>query len=178
MFTGSTKSRHTLPSRPVSYRWRRLVLLDHENLVGLTRGDERRRQLQWFLGLLRLEPQRDRIIAGASSSHTCFEIRSELAGVGAVHLRHGADGAERAIEDNLDLRWATENHHELLIASGDHYFLEMAEVFHRYERRVTVVAGLSSLSIDLRNEADTVLTLPSLAPPPHEWLHEWPPWIN
>ena len=161
----SNRSKKVRTAGPGVFRRRRLVLLDHENLVDLAEGTIRRQQLQWVLRLLRLRPERDRIIAGASSSYTCFEIKRALDGMGAVHLLHGPDGAERAIEANLDPRWAAASHDELVIGSGDRYFLEMAKEFHRSNRLVTVVSQSGSLSIDLRNEADIVLTLPSMAPP-------------
>jgi len=147
---------------------RRYVLVDLENLTGgrSTRG-EARQLWETFLTEVGIS-NADRVVVGAnrytarklSPVIDCEDLRWV---VGAM----GPDGADRALlAAAANLIHIAKHYDELVIASGDHAFADLARRARARNMRVQVVSRnrdhRTTLSADLRRTADTILTLPTL----------------
>jgi len=77
-----------------------------------------------------------------------------------VHMRSGVDGADRALVDAAELDLAhLERISEVVIASGDNYFVDTVRKFTDHHIPVTVIAHARGLSSELRHVAPTLVLL-------------------
>ena len=136
---------------------RRLVLVDLDNVTGMTDLSTE----QWRALLQGLRPalgvtDRDHLII-AMCRRTLAQAMVALAEVpGQLLAKDGPDGAEKAIDDALDLAHAATRYTTLVIVSGDHYFTRLADHAHRHGMHVHQVASRrSGCSRALRRVADT-----------------------
>lgn len=136
---------------------RRLVLVDLDNVTGMTdlSTEQWRALLQWLRPALGVT-DRDHLII-AMCRRTLAQAMVALAEVpGQLLAKDGPDGAEKAIDDALDLAHAATRNTTLVIVSGDHYFTRLAHHAHRHGMHVHQVASRrSGCSRALRRAADT-----------------------
>lgn len=147
-------SRVTARTRPL--RNRRLVVVDIENLVGgaVTCARQARTACELF-DFTRVSEPGDHVVIGASH----FSILHS--GLGWPNTRlvvgSGVDGADRALLEVLTEERVESRFDEVVIASGDGIFAEIATDLAEAGVRVTVVAPPGSCANRLRMAAhDTV----------------------
>jgi hypothetical protein len=76
-------------------------------------------------------------------------------------FEHGADGAERALIGYLDSHFHDAHIGELVIASGDGAFVDIAAKYKARGTKITVIANHGTLSRCLHQVADEVIYLPT-----------------
>ena len=157
---------------------RRLVLVDLDNVTGMTDLSTE----QWRALLQGLRPalgvtDRDHLII-AMCRRTLAHAMVALAEVpGQLLAKDGPDGAEKAIDDALDLAHAATRYTTLVIVSGDHYFTRLADHAHRHGMHVHQVASRrSGCSRALRRGGHLQRAVPPPAHPrpPHPGPHRRP----
>lgn len=106
------------------------------------------------------------VAANPGNAFACHAIAKELGG--SIHLRHGKDGAEKALRDVVlqipDSAFRNSRYPitEVVICSGDHFFVEMAEEFHRQGQFVRVISRKEALSKSLARVAHDVMYLDNI----------------
>ena len=76
-------------------------------------------------------------------------------------FEHGADGAERALIGYVEEHFHDFQVGELVIASGDGAFVDIAAKYQSRGTKITVIANRGTLSHSLRHLADEVIYLPT-----------------
>ena len=76
-------------------------------------------------------------------------------------FEHGANGAERALIGYLDSHFHDAHIGELVIASGDGAFVDIAAKYKARGTKITVIANHGTLSRCLHQVADEVIYLPT-----------------
>ncbi len=76
-------------------------------------------------------------------------------------FEHGADGAERALIGYVEEHFHDVQVGELVIASGDGAFVDIAAKYQSRGTKITVIANRGTLSHFLRHLADEVIYLPT-----------------
>jgi hypothetical protein len=145
---------------------RRLILVDLENLVGMSpreaTTDDYRFAVAELVDRLHIDAAADRLIIGVNPA-LAFTAH-DLCPAARIVTRTGPDGAdERLCEELDDVRFIARRFDTVIVASGDHSFCTpiAALAFHHVS---TVVAALPRhLSAALRVAAQQVVWL---APPP------------
>jgi hypothetical protein len=97
---------------------------------------------------------RDHIVVGSSSffaKRVWFEMPQNVQRV----LRDGEDGGELALIETFDVEWTAQRFGRLVIASGDHKFVETAIEARIRGMHVHQVTGLGKPAWSLLNTADT-----------------------
>lgn len=129
---------------------RRIHLIDLENLVGGTAGINST-DCTGILGLyqahigiqagdhavLGVGPRLGRLLVGADLHN--FQLR----------VGRGIDGADRALLDSIDIKFAANRFDKLVIASGDHIFSPLADRARQLGMQVWQVSGRGRLSGEL-----------------------------
>ncbi|WP_062202886.1 NYN domain-containing protein [Demequina salsinemoris] len=140
----------------------RCILVDVENLLGCS--PELASDAAWDLaceGLveaLRYRPETDRLTV-ASAPSWAFEARARFPRARLV-VRRGSSGADRALcEEVDDAEWIASRFAEVIIASGDHEFIDSVVGLRAAGVRTTVAALPASASAELTARADDVVWL-------------------
>ena len=135
---------------------RKLVLVDLDNLSGMRDlGPAEWRELLRHLWIELGTAEDDQVII-SMCRHTMAIAVPVLVGVPAQLLaRDGKDGAEIAIRDAVNIRHAAERFEVLVIASGDHFFTQMARQAHMRDMYVWQVCSTrAGCAMTLRRAAD------------------------
>lgn len=153
-----TRSRHSPKASALGGR--AIHLVDIENLcvnhsgqpISTGVGDS-------YRSIVRPGPNDQFIVA--SDASRIFDARREFQGARIVHGT-GPDGAELAIEHEVDLRHAATHFTTLVIASGDGYFTRTARRAQELDMRVVVVSRESCLARSLAHYAHGFIAFPDL----------------
>ena len=135
---------------------RKLVLVDLDNLSGMRDlGPAEWRELLRHLWIELGTAEDDQVII-SMCRHTMAIAMPVLVGVPAQLLaRDGKDGAEIAIRDAVNIRHAAERFEVLVIASGDHFFTQMARQAQRRHMYIWQVCSTrAGCAMTLRRTAD------------------------
>lgn len=135
-------------------------VVDIENLLGLTRA-------------MSIDPATGRLYRGLvqAGDHDLFTVAADVNrwpdtkfAFGGAHVvaGYGRDGADRALDAAVDLDHIARRFDTLVIASGDHWFTDMAYRAGRLGLHVVVVSRPEALSAMLRPWADAVVTVPKV----------------
>lgn len=148
---------------------RRLWCIDTENLADAPQVTAGQAQVvAWNLNqMLPISPM-DIVYVAANpgNAFACHVIARELGG--SIHLRHGKDGAEKALLDvvlqlpDSAFQYSRCPITEVVICSGDHFFVEMAQQFNKRGQFVRVISRKESLSRSLARSAHDVMYLDDL----------------
>ena len=104
---------------------------------------------------------RSRSCSANTAAELVFRCR-EIAPHTPIRCGNGANGADRRLVKELeDVRFIQRRFTEVVIASGDHAFLDSVVALNDAGIHTTVVALEGSLSTALRLAAKTVIWLPS-----------------
>lgn len=148
---------------------RKLVVVDLENvLFGVHAqlvGADLRSQTQLILDLAQARRLDDQLIVGCNP-HLAFAAKAAFPRAQLL-TRTGADGADRALIEHLDIAHVADRYQELCIVSGDHAFAELAHEARSNGLTTRVVAPHHGLSTALRLQADVAVRLPR---PAEEWF--------
>jgi NYN domain len=101
------------------------------------------------------------VVCGVSATPQLFHINAGWSGMQLV-VEKGRDGAERALASHLTRHYPEGSLQRLVIVSGDHYFVELAQQYKLGGTFIDVVAREGSLSRELKAVADRVTLLPRL----------------
>ncbi len=144
---------------------RKLVVVDLENvLFGVHEqlmGADLRTQTDQILGLAEARREDDQLIVGCNP-HLAFAARAAFPSAQLL-TRKGADGADRALIEHLDVAHVAARYHEVSIVSGDHAFADLAHEARWNGLTTRVVAPHQGLSAALRLQADIAVRLPKPA---------------
>ena len=146
---------------------RRLVLVDLDNLLGL---DPRRAAVPAYMHAYATFAdsvgisERDLVVVGVGP---CAAWVAQTAAPGArIVTRTGPDGAEiRLLRELVDPGFVARRFGEVIVASGDHRFVDALATLNRYAVATTVASIPNQLSRRLRLVAQRVVWLPR--PPEH-----------
>ena len=106
------------------------------------------------------------VAANPGNAFACQVIAEELGG--SIHLGHGKDGAEKALRDAVlqlpdsAFRYSRCPVTELVICSGDHFFVAMARQFIKRGYFVRVISREKALSRSLAQSVHEVMFLDDL----------------
>ena len=141
---------------------RKLVVVDLENvLFGVHErlmGADLRAQTEMILDLAQARRADDQLIVGCNP-HLAFAARAAFPKAQLL-TRTGADGADRALIEHLDIAHVASRYNELCIVSGDHAFSDLAHEARWNGLTTRVVAPHMGLSAALRLQADVAVRLP------------------
>lgn len=144
---------------------RKLVVVDLENvLFGVHEqliGADLREQTAQILDLAQARRADDQLIVGCNP-HLAFAARAAFPRAQLL-TRKGADGADQALIDHLDVAHIAARYNELCIVSGDHAFADLAHEARWNGLTTRVVAPHLGLSAALRLQADVAVRLPKPA---------------
>ena len=142
---------------------RKLVLIDIDNLCGTNRiYSEDVVKAREYLAEHAGVSDTDMIVIGTSCTQNSFAAK--IAWVRAdVKNVNGKDGAEKALVASLrGISGRLRTFSEVVIASGDHYFAEVAEELAQMGVMVAVVSQARCMSRSLAAAASTVQFAPDL----------------
>ena len=149
---------------------RQIVLLDPENLTGdgvLTPADTAwlKKHLTGVLSI-----SRDDLIFVGGDRHNAFELDSIAKALGGrIAFGSGKDGGDRALVAEFDkipeTAWNLPGSPitRVVIASGDHYFVDTARLAKRKGRQVFTIGTWRGISAELAKHSDTCLRLPPMS---------------
>jgi len=133
-------------------------LVDIENLLALTHGQPVGLGAGAFYGSVAGVQPEDLVTVGADQSRV-FDIRSAFPAARVCSGR-GADGADLALINSIDLDHIARRFDTIVIGSGDHRFLDVVYRARQRSLKVVVVSRRSSLSRALASYADIVIDVP------------------
>ena len=129
------------PGRHRLTRPRTLNLVDLENLVGgRVETDAVRDVWSEFVAVADLRHD-DHSCVAVSRQHAAAAFFGLPGNVQRIVGPNGPDGADLALLDAIDYRWATANFGQVIIASGDHIFAPVADRFRDAGLPVVQVIG-------------------------------------
>jgi len=138
------------------------VLVDLENVLFGTHesllSPEVTEQAATILSTAQARRPTDQLVVGCNP-RLVFAARAAFPRAQLL-TRIGADGADNALIESLDIDRAAERFAELCIVSGDHAFAEIAHLARRAGLAVRVVAPRFGLSGSLRIQANVTVMLP------------------
>lgn len=144
---------------------RKLVVVDLENvLFGVHEqlvGADLQSQTELILDLAQARRLDDQLIVGCNP-HLAFAAKAAFPRAQLL-TRKGADGADRALIEHLDIAHVAARYRELCIVSGDHAFADLAHEARFNGLMTRVVAPHQGLSAALRLQADVAVRLPKPA---------------
>lgn len=147
---------------------RKLVVVDLENVLfgehEQLADTDLESQTKLILDLAQARRLDDQLIVGCNP-HLAFAARAAFPRAQLL-TRTGADGADRALIEHLDITHVASRYSELCIVSGDHAFAELAHEARANGLTTRVVAPHHGLSTALRLQADVSVRLPK---PAGEW---------
>ena len=142
-------------------RPRTLHLVDLENLLG---GDvEQHAVTSLWCQYRTLTGMRwdDHVIVAVSRRHAATAFLALPGTVQRVVGRNTADGADLALIDAVDARWAQRRFEQAMVATGDHIFAETARHLNDLGLEVVQVIGRGLPSAHLYRQCSRQLYLPA-----------------
>jgi hypothetical protein len=150
---------------------RQVILIDPENLTG--DGHLTPAETAWLTQVLpgTLDIQRDDLIFVGGDRHNAFELDTIAKALGGrIAFGTGKDGGDRALVTEFDkipdTAWNLPDSPitRVVIASGDHHFVDTARLAKRKGRQVFTIGTWRGISAELAKHSDTCLRLPPMSP--------------
>jgi hypothetical protein len=150
---------------------RQVILIDPENLTG--DGHLTPSETAWLTQVLpsTLDIQRDDLIFVGGDRHNAFELDTIAKAFGGrIAFGTGKDGGDRALVAEFDkipdTAWNLPDSPitRVVIASGDHHFVDTARLAKRKGRQVFTIGTWRGISAELAKHSDTCLRLPPMSP--------------
>lgn len=138
---------------------RALHLLDLENILG-GRVTPQRVTLAWqrYAEAVHLRPE-DAVLVALSRATAAAAIFALPSSIRCIIGSNGRDGADAALVGAVDIRHAATRYARIYLASGDHYFIDLARQFRTLGCRVTQVVGAARVSAELYRICDAEIRL-------------------
>ncbi|MBO3089475.1 hypothetical protein [Cellulomonas dongxiuzhuiae] len=125
---------------PAARRGRALHLVDLENLVGSGSPTPEQARATWTAYRTLVQP--GDLVVVACSHHAARTVWFVVGTDARLLVRSGADGADLALLDDVDLPHLVSRFTWLVVASGDHAFVPLVEEARRLGVRTWQVTGV------------------------------------
>ena len=135
-------------------------LIDIENLLALTHGMPVGAVAGALYKLIAGVEDQDLMLVSADQSRL-FDLTVAFPGA-EVRPGRGADGADLALIDHIDISHIANRFDTVVIGSGDNRFIDVAYRARQHGLNVVVVSRPKSLSRALASYADVVIDMPEL----------------
>ncbi len=135
-------------------------VIDIENLLALTHGTPVWAEAGALYRVITGVEEHDLMLVAADQSRI-FDITRAFPGA-QVRPGRGADGADLALINNIDVELIAKRFDSIVIGSGDDRFTDVAYRARQHGLNVVVVSRRTSLGRTLASYADSVIDMPEL----------------